>query len=186
MDYYVDMKVLQDPDMSRQVLMESLYGKAHRRMADLDSSNVGATLPGYLAHPATVGSSLRLHGTKERLTELLADLGWLHGMRGYVDVGGPKQVPPNHSWVRVYRVQDKSAARKWSGLAKKHGISTEEAMRKFPDIRDRRSNLPHFFLSSQSTKMRFALAIRQEHADGPSDGHFNTYGLSREAAVPWF
>jgi CRISPR-associated endonuclease Csy4 len=134
-----------------------------------------------------MGGHLRLHGTQQRLEQLM-QTDWLTGMRDHVALGNIKQAPEDARHLVVKRRQfntgSESRAKRY---AKRNNVSVEEARRIYQKLATRRIELPFVQLSSRSTQERFCLFI--EHGEPqaePASGTFNHYGLSQYATVPWF
>lgn len=188
MDSYIDIRVLHDPEFTCQTLLNALYGKLHRVLAEIKSTSIGVSFPRVDQKKPSFGNLLRLHGSRGMLEEVMKR-NWLKGMRDHVDVTEVKAVPPKTSYVFVRRVQAKSNPdRLRRRLLRRHNISEEEARQRIPDsVSGKRLRLPFLRLRSHSTNQNFPLFIEhiktQEHQE---DDSFNTYGLSASATVPWF
>lgn len=188
MDSYVDVRVLPDPEFTSSTLMNALFSKLHRVLADLKSTGIGVSFPEVDQKVPGLGRLLRLHGARSTLDELMK-MNWLQGMRDHVNVAELKPVPPNPAYVVVRRVQAKSnPERLRRRLMKRHNISEEEARQRIPDtVAGERLKLPFISLKSQSTRQRFRIFIEHlQSSEQQMDGSFNAYGLSAFATVPWF
>ena len=186
MDYYLDIQVRPDPEFPVSTLLGALVSKLHRALAELEADDIGISLPEHEAHPP-LGAMLRLHGTATRLGALM-EISWLKGMRDHVEVGDIKQVPADATHRVVRRRQYKTNAdRLRRRRMKRQNESYEEAARHIPDTVERRVKTPYVMVRSQSSGQAFSLFIEHgECRDTPAKGSFNTYGLSKEATVPWF
>jgi CRISPR-associated endonuclease Csy4 len=72
-------------------------------------------------------------------------------------------------------------------LAKRKGLTDEEAKRAIPLGAAERLNLPYVTIKSRSTGQDFRLFVDQmPPMDHAIFGSFNHYGLSATATVPWF
>ncbi|WP_280564875.1 type I-F CRISPR-associated endoribonuclease Cas6/Csy4 [Chromohalobacter sp. 48-RD10] len=189
MDHYLDIRLRPDPEFPASMLMNALYSKLHRALYDLQADDIGVSLPDHKTgvRARTPGDRLRLHARKERLEQLLA-LSWLAGMRDHVELADIAPVPAATRHCRVTRRQfNTGGPSRVKRYARRHDISEEEARQCLSAPAERKISLPFVQVNSSSSGQRFALFI--EHGaplDEPEAGHFNHYGLSREATVPWF
>ncbi|MEO1901288.1 MAG: type I-F CRISPR-associated endoribonuclease Cas6/Csy4 [Alcanivorax sp.] len=187
MDAYLEMSVRPDPEFSRQVLLDALYSKLHRALARGGVEDVGVSFPAHGHKPRTLGARMRLHGTEDRLAELMGGT-WLGGMTDHLHVGSIQPVPYDARHRVVRRVQPKTnVARLRRRYCRRHNVSEEEARRQLPDSIEKAVSLPFVTLRSATTEQRFALFV--EHGplrDDAVPGLFSAYGLSPIATVPWF
>jgi len=187
MDHYQEISLLPDPEFPPQVLMNALFGKLHRVLVGLDSQSLGVSFPDQDQDRPSLGGRLRLHGSRADL-ERLAASDWLSGMRDHTFLAGIRPVPGRASHVVVRRVQAKSnPERLRRRLAKRRGLSLEEARCLIPEATEQRLGLPFLTLRSHSTGHTFRLFIEHSQPQaGPVVGLFSQYGLSLGATVPWF
>ena len=187
MDYYLDIKLLSDPDFVPSVLLNALFSKLHRALAEHSELNVAVSFPEYSLVPLGLGSCLRLHGKQGDLAGL-QNTDWLAGMRDHMVYGDVQPVPSNTEHVAVRRVQAKSnVERLIRRSAKRKGISEEEARKAYQTAQPEKLRLPFITLNSQSSGQRFSLFIKQSKPQQESrTGEFNRYGISQTATVPWF
>lgn len=187
MDYYVDIRILPDPDFETTVVMRALFARLHKALVTLGTDAVGVSFPGFRTRPAAIGSEIRVHASRDTLDELFA-LAWLSGVRDHVVLDGPHAVPSNVKHRSVRRVQPKGAAERLARrYAKRHGVSDEEALAIYRAASADTVRLPYIRMHSSSTGEGFSLFI--EHGpivDTPIAGTFSSYGLSDGATVPWF
>lgn len=186
MDHYLDLRVMPDPEFKETTLLGALVSKLHRRLVSMSADDIGISLPDHEQEPP-LGRRLRVHGTQGRLNLLMQDE-WLGGMQSLVDATPVQPVPDQVTYRPVRRRQYKTnAERLRRRRMRRHGESYEEARQHIPDTVERRVNTPFLSVQSSSTGERFSLFIEhglpQQHA---SPGRFNTYGLSKDATVPWF
>ncbi|PVZ89025.1 type I-F CRISPR-associated endoribonuclease Cas6/Csy4 [Serratia sp. S1B] len=183
MDHYLDIRVLPDPEFGQTDLLNALYAKLHRVLPSLTQGRVGVSFPNY---KNSLGECLRLHGVLADLLNL-TEVNWLQGMRDYIRMGEPIQVPAGVRYRTVRRVQAKSANNKRRRSVAKGWLTEEEARMRIPDSQQKVMKLPYAEIFSLSTGSRMRLYI--EHGpllDKPIHGEFNAYGLSATATIPWF
>ena len=187
MDHYVDVRALSDPEISAAHVLNVVANKLHSALVAMRSNDIGVSFPGFSLEPVSLGNTLRLHGRKDRLADLL-DTGFLHLLKDYIQVSDISPVPEDAVHRVVRRVQvDSSVDRIRRRQMRRHGWTEEEARRRISDSAERRLQLPYLRMRSGSTGRPFRLFI--EHKDcrsTPIIGEFNSYGLSTTATVPWF
>lgn len=187
MDAYLEIRLLPDPEFSVSFLMGALYGKLHRALVTAQSNDIGVSFPGYSQSPRGVGDRLRLHGTEETLSQLMTQ-NWLKGMMDHIHCSDILPVPASAKHRTVSRRQFKtSSERLRRRRMQRKGENYEQAAEAIPSSVERKPDLPYVHLRSKSTEQNFTLFIEQgELREQPSNGAFNTYGLSRQATIPWF
>lgn len=187
MDYYLDIHLRPDPEFGAPMLMNALVSKLHRALVELDATDIGISFPSYNLKPRTLGNSLRLHGTQDRLAQLMESR-WLVGMADHTNCGSLLQVPSAAQHRRVQRKQVKSnVERLRRRRMKRKGETYEQARHAIPDFVEQKSGLPFLTLNSRSTGEVFKLFVDHgEIVDEPKAGAFNRYGLSQGATIPWF
>lgn len=184
MDHYQDIRVLPDPEFSEPMLMAALFAKLHRALVAHGKGDIGVSFP-YMQR--TPGAVLRLHGDHQALT-VLADYGWLKGLRDYADVGPIQAIPTEIQYRTISRVQVKSSAERLRRRAVAKGWLTEQqAQERIPITNEQRTSLPFIALKSLSTGQSFRLFLKLgELQEKPTEGIFSFYGLSSSVTVPWF
>lgn len=187
MTNYIDIHLRPDPELPPHVLMAALYARVHARLAELKTSDVGISFPGYVLKPAYLGDVMRLFGSAASLTQV-TDGNWLRALREHVIVQALLSVPDNVEYRRLRRVQSKSSpARLRRRQMKRHGLSEAEALSRIPDSAAEYLHLPFSQIPSASTGQTFRLFLELGPPQAEStSGEFNAYGLSSAATVPWF
>ena len=188
MDHYVDIKILPDPEFPAPMLMNALFSKLHRALAEKQADNIGVSFPKVDEKKPSTGDVLRLHSSHSALQQLFGE-NWLKGMRDHLEVGKILPIPSDALHRQVTRVQVKSnSARMRRRYQKRHPDAVEEEIEKLiPDHKEQRSTLPYLQLKSQSSGQQFRFFIKHHEPQAqPVSGSFNCYGLSNSATVPWF
>jgi len=185
MDYYCNITVLPDPEITAPALMNNLFAKLHRALVNIGvgEDGLGVSFP---AHGKSLGNVLRLHGSKVKL-ERLMETAWLKGLRDYCKIEEIAEVPAQVSYRVVKRVQRKSAYNKRKRSVAKGWLSEPEALAKITDIDETQPPLPYADINSSSTGQHMRVYI--EHlplSETSLAGSFNSYGLSSNATIPWF
>jgi len=185
MTHYVDIRLRPDPEFSVTQLMNALYAKLHRALVSLSSHDLGVSFPEL---KKTLGDCLRVHGSEDRLNDLLAS-SWLAGMRDHVDIS-PIASVPSHAHYRVVRrvqVQSNPERKRQRYLRRHGGVFQADDEQRFDDSLAQTTDLPFVVMRSQSTGQHFRLFIEHgELSSAPQPGLFNTYGLSAHATIAWF
>ncbi|QKJ85871.1 type I-F CRISPR-associated endoribonuclease Cas6/Csy4 [Paramixta manurensis] len=185
MESYLDIRVLPDPEFTESMLVAALFAKLHRALGLRDKGDIGVSFPEYGGTP---GGVIRLHGLQTALEELNATR-WQAGLTDYCTPSAICTVPPAiKGWRTVSRVQVKSNAQRLVRRSVRKGwITEEEAQMRLRTALDHRCKLPFIQLKSLSTHQPFRLFIQHgELQELQRDGKFSSYGLSREATIPWF
>lgn len=184
MDHYLDICVLDDPEFSAQQLLNALFAKLHRVLAQTAVGQIGVSFP---AASKTLGGTLRLHGPATALSALQSTF-WLKGLRDYTQVGEILLVPDDAKFRIVKRVQVKSSAERLRRRSVNKGWLTEEqAALQISVTAEKRTNLPFLEVKSTSSGQLFKLFISQGPIlPAPSSGEFSAYGLSATGTIPWF
>jgi len=187
MDHHIDIDILRDPEFPAHQLMNALYAKLHRALAARNSTCIGVSFPGFSLQAPHLGTRLRLHGDVAVLSALMAS-DWMTGMRDHVTLTQPTYIPEHAKHRVVRRVQVKSSPERLRRrLMRRHNLDDQEARQRIPDELARLAKLPYVQLRSASTGQSFRLFIdhgqAQSHA---TEDHFNAFGLSQGATIPWF
>lgn len=185
--YYIEIRILPDPEFSAAYLMGALYAKLHRALVQMRTEGLGVSFPEYSLKPRGLGQVMRIHGALSEL-QGLEQTQWLRGMRDHIELKEVCPVPEGVKYRTVYRRQFKTNVdRLRRRRMKRHGETAEQAAAAIPDCVQQQPDLPFIQLRSQSTAQAFCLFLEMgPEQGGPVAGRFNAYGLSAEASVPWF
>ena len=184
MDHYLDIQLLPDPEFAPTTLMNALFSKFHRALADQGASEIGVSFPNAAK---SLGDCFRLHGTRPAL-ERLMEQDWLKGMKDHIATGTVKPAPEDCQYRVVRRVQAKSSAERLRRRSVTKGwLTQEQAIEQIPLKKERRLKLPFVQLKSSSSEQKFRLFIDQSlELPEPREGKFTSYGLSATGTIPWF
>ncbi|MGF1692148.1 type I-F CRISPR-associated endoribonuclease Cas6/Csy4 [Photobacterium kagoshimensis] len=184
MDYYLDIQVEPDLEITAPALLNNLFAKFHRVMAQTCKGQVAVSFP---KHGRVLGDVLRLHGSKQSIDLLMAQP-WLKGLRDYTQVGDVLPVPAELFGYRtVSRVQKKSPQNLRKRSIAKGWLTEEEARHQIPESKQPQLNLPYLQIQSLSNKN--VLRIYVKHGDISQQavsGEYSSYGFSSQATIPWF
>jgi CRISPR-associated endonuclease Csy4 len=186
MNYYLEFRILPDPEFPSSIILNILYNKLHKALVQTGSSGIGVSFPDFDNKRNRLGERLRLHGSDVHIKNLIANLS-LSALLDHLRVGDVQEVPKRVSYVTVKRVQCKSSAERIRRRQiKRHQLSDEDALIRIPDSVQKQLTLPYVTLKSDSTGQSFRLFLNQQIKRNPVTGTFNAYALSDEATVPMF
>ena len=188
LSHYIDLQLRPDPETTPTQLLAALYTRLHRTLAAAQAApDIAVGFPGYDNSRHTLGQCLRLYASEAAL-QPWATGAWLGSLRDYASITAPALVPADAAQRTLRRVQIKSSPERLRRrLMKRHNISEAQARERIPDSVGRVTDLPHLQLASTSTGQQFKLFLELGAArPQPEAGHFNAYGLSATATVPWF
>jgi CRISPR-associated endonuclease Csy4 len=189
MDFYIEIKILSDPEFPEPILINAAFKKLHKKLHDLTASKIGVSFPEY---KVLLGNVLRLHGTEGALSAI-ADTKWLGGLAGYCEISEIKKVPARAKYRTVSRWQPTMSEANLRRLIKRgqvrgRPLSEEEIKSYRTKMLDKQSTkLPYIELQSGSNGHRHRRYIQfGELRDQPVEGEFDAFGLSKTATIPWF
>jgi|SRR5690625_3934476 len=187
MDYYLDLVILPDAELSQNTIMNVIGTRLHQFLVLEKGVKIGSSFPGYSLKPRTLGPVIRLHGIEGDLEKIVASR-WLNVLRDYVRFDLIEKKPNDCQYIDVRRVQAKSSihrlARRYS---RRHGVNIIEALERYKNIEEERLKYPFLNLNSKSTGQRYNLFIKQSTPHSQKkEGEFNSFGLSSTASLPWF
>lgn len=183
MKYYLDIKIKPDAEMRENLLLNKVYSKLHKRLYEIQSTEIGISFPQY---KVLLGRVIRLHGTEKKLNELQAGQ-WLGGLSGYCETGKVKCIPDDTQYRTVSRIQSNMTESKLRRLIQRGSISTDEIKTYKAKMFQKGLDNPYLELESASNghKHRRYLQFGELLAE-PVSGEFDHFGLSKTATVPWF
>lgn len=195
MNYYLDITLLPDADISLYFLWEKVYQQVHLALVEAQhkqentQSTIGVAFPEYHMDRFHLGSQLRLLASSAEALEQVNIKQWLLRLDDYVHIKSIREVPKRiEQYAYFKRLQVKSnnerlAKRK----AKRKGITEEEAHTYFKDRKEVYTRAPFIRINSQSSGKRYRLFILRVDAEGHEAGAgFSGYGLSATSTVPMF
>jgi len=183
MNYFIDIKLLPDPEFRATVLLNSVYTKLHKTLCDLKSHTIGVSFPAY---QVTLGNILRIHGKLNDLKALQQN-NWLGGMIGYCKVSEISPVPDGVKHRTVWRKQSTMSEAKLRRLIKRGSISEEAANQYRVNMFTKDLDNPYLELVSGSNGHRHRRYIEfGELMNTPVAGQYDQFGLSAHATIPWF
>ena len=193
MNYYQDITLLPDTDISIGFIWQKVYQQIHLAIVENkiaeNCSAIGLAFPDYKSKTYPLGNKLRLFAATQAQLDILTIVKWLQRFSDHTHITSIKAVPENVSeYVCVKRKQVKTnLSRLARRRAKRKGESFEQALQHYASFNDEQTKLPFINVVSLSKKEQFRLFIEQLTTTIPIQGDFTCYGLSKEqTTVPWF
>lgn len=195
MDYYIELTLIKDSEISPYFIWSKLYTQLHLAFVEQKDINeqipYGVSFPEYKTIEAKckqlmlLGSKLRIFADSTQALEQLNLDKWLEKLTDYVHVKSPKPVENVTHYLTVNRYRPKASkdnlARRF---ARRHGTSVEEALKRLESYATKHEAFPYIQMKSLSGSQEFSLCIKQQQAEKQNLGKFSTYGLSAISTVP--
>lgn len=197
MNYYQEITLLPDPEISLYFIWTNLFQQVHIALVDNkvadNQSMIAVGFPEYGKARFPLGNKLRLFAKEKHQLESLDINKWLERLQDYVHIKGVKAVPGEVGYVSFSRkhiktpqrieLEMENKAERWS---KKSGKALVDCLAELEKTKPRpKSPYPFIFLHSQKTKQRspkssskFPLFIQMQALDTRQAGVFDCYGLS--------
>jgi CRISPR-associated endonuclease Csy4 len=164
-------------------MMNHVFNKLHRAIVSLKTQEIGISFPEY---QIKLGKILRIHGSMTNLHNLLA-LNWLNSLSDYCGTLNVNDVPNNVKYRVVSRVRPNMSKSKLRRLQKRGSIATGDKKKYIAKMFSEGLGNPYVDLYSGSTGENFRLFFSfSPILDQPIPGKFDSYGLSKNATIPWF
>lgn len=205
MKYYQEVTLIDDKKSLYEVWSD-VYKQIHIALADLANNHsihsVGISFPNYRYEEkerrtkegesnieafGMLGNKLRIFApSSDELVKLQLNK-WLKELEDYVEISFIEEIgDKTTSYVSVHRYRFKPVKVQAQTLAKKLGISLDDAMATVAKRKPEKP-LPYITLISETNKSPYPLKVLQQPADEPKPGTFNTYGMNgmrNNATVP--
>ena len=185
MDYYQDIFVKPNTEMGLNVLLGKVYKKLHYALKEIRPYRIGVSFPNY---QTTLGNSIRLHCCETDLANLhICD--WLGELISSCQVSNKEATPKKGIKYRtVSRWQSNMSKSKLRRLVKRGSISGEEKQKYHSAMMmSQLTPLPYLVMKSGSTgQWHRRYFLMGDLTDVPTFGEFDSFGLSRQATIPWF
>jgi len=195
MNYYVDIKLLTDTEISLGFVWKKLYAQVHLALVEVRDENnlvsIGLGFPKY-SNDRFLGDTLRIFAPTKEALETLDLNRWIARLLDYLIVSEIKEVPTNiNKYVSFGRQQFKTNRETLARRqAKRKGISYEEALKNYENFdeeeKKKKNRLPYINVKSLSSDREMKVFIKKSEPKEREDGLFSTYGLSNKSTVPWF
>jgi len=192
MNYYREITLLPNADISSYFIWQKLYQQIHLALVENKitdkASAVGVSFPEYNADKFFLGTKLRLFSEDMKSLEQMPFEKWFSRLRDYVHFCEIRPVPKKlagHACFKHIKLKgnkEKLARRR----AKRNGETLQQALSHFENFEEQRSKLPYINVISQTSGQRFRLFIEKQAMEQPQTGLFSCYGLSNTTTVPLF
>ena len=183
MKYFIKIQIKPDAEMRENLLLNKVYTKLHKALHTLQSTDIGISFPNY---KVKLGDVIRLHGSDSSLSKLQAT-NWLGGLSGYCDVSEVLSIPSDVKHRAISRVQSNMTASKLRRLIKRGTINAEQANQYKAKMFSQGLDNPYLELESSSNGNKHRRYLEfGELLDSAKAGEFDSFGLSKQATVPWF
>lgn len=200
MNYYQEITLIDQAEISPYFIWSKLYGQLHLALAEIknadDKVNVGVAFPQYIYEQKTekaksrigLGTRLRLFAQTEAELNQLNIKKWLERLTDYVHISSIRPVPENKvtGYAIFKRKQVKTNAERLARHRVKRGdIDFDEALSRYRNV-VKTLDLPFIQLKSLTSGQPFKLFIEKQPAEQSASQVFSAYGLSSESPVPEF
>lgn len=204
MNYYLELKLLPDDEISINFLWSKIYKQLHLALAGLKDENskvkIGFSFPDYRFDPKKkkgfIGEKLRIFSLSEQELIQLDVPKWLSRYLDYVHITSVKPVLSEKvtGYALYKRRQVKSSAERLARHDERKGrFSYENALAHYGQF-VKTTDLPYINMLSDSTsedlplsqKHAFKIFVEKQPATKSDNQVFSTYGLSSESSVPEF
>lgn len=168
-------------------MLARAFSAVHLCLVNLRTADVSVSFPRQDDRARSLGNCLRMMGPIHEVGAIAA-LPWHRIVRGPTTFSGVSAVPATRVFRGVRRVQAKSnVERLRRRYVARHGVAYEDARRMIQEDLRRTLDLPWLRLKSHSSGQEFRLFLRLDDSRPEFvAGHFNAYGLSSTATIPWF
>ncbi|GAW94647.1 MULTISPECIES: type I-F CRISPR-associated endoribonuclease Cas6/Csy4 [Colwellia] len=183
MNHYIDIRLKPDAEMRENVLMNTVYSKLHKALVILQSTSIGISFPKY---KVLFGNVLRIHGEQSYLNDLQG-VDWLGGIKGYCKLSDVLSIPEMVQYRTISRKQANMTEAKLRRLITRKSITKDEVKLYKAKMFSQGLDNAYLELVSSSTGEKHRRYIQfGELKDTPVAGDFDSFGLSKQATVPWF
>lgn len=197
MNYYQEVSLLPDADISLSFIWENVFQQVHialvENKGDDNNSHVAVSFPQYGHREFPFGRQLRLFAKQEDQLQQLDLPQWLNRLSDYTHIKTIQPTPKDVTYVSFQRENVKSPKRIEKAMQKKAALWAKKSGRPLADcLADLEKtkptgscDLPFVYLYSQQTKQhapdnnpRFPLFIKMTVENNAQTGEFDCYGLS--------
>lgn len=183
MDYFIEIQLRKNNDLRPNMLLNNIYTNLHRRLYDMNAKSIGVSFPDYRV---VLGQRLRIHGNLDDLNKFHS-IDWLGDLKKYCKVSEIEKVPQNIVYRTISRIQSSMSQSKLRRLIERGTINEEDIKKYKLEMLKKGLDNPYVELISASNgklhRRYFQFGeLRSENVPG----EYDTFGLSKEATVPWF
>lgn len=183
MQYFIEIKLQKNKELKPNILLNNVYTNFHRRLYDMNCKTIGVSFPDYRV---ILGVRLRIHGSVDDLTTMQS-VDWLGDLKQYCMMSDVETIPPSVQYRTISRVQSTMTQAKLRRLIKRGTIPEEEIKKYKVEMLKKGLDNPYVELVSASNgKLHRRYFQFSELQNESVSGEFDTFGLSKEATLPWF
>lgn len=183
MDYFIEIKLQKNQEIRPNLLLNHVYTNLHKRLYDVQTKSIGVSFPDYRI---TLGNRIRIHGNNEDLT-LFQSVDWLGDLKKLCQIGDMERIPQDVQYRTISRVQSTMSQAKLRRLIKRGTIDEADVKKYKIEMLKKGLDNPYVELVSASNGKlhRRYFQFGDLQSEGVS-GEFDSFGLSKQATVPWF
>lgn len=199
MKHYIDITLLPSDDIGVNFLWSKIMLQVHLALVEIQDSNkqvpVAVSFPNY-KEPANnksgfIGNKLRLFASDKAALESLNIQKWLNRLEDYVHIKNIADVPSEIKSFENFNRRQKSGSsdKHIRRRMKRHNETLDQASQYFSDYKMKAEDkaLPFIRMKSLTSEHEFNMSIsRKEVEQNTISVMFNTYGFSRDSALPKF
>lgn len=205
MRFYQEITLIKTPEISPYFIWGKLYMQLHLALVEQqnpdETVNIGVSFPEYKYTQkegeafASLGTKLRVFANTEAELQQLNLVKWLERLSDYVHIKSIANVPSDVIGYESFNRRRKSGnaekhiRRRMNRLEKNNNQTPEQAIESFKGyaMSDADKALPFIEMKSLRGKKDFRMSITRKEVEPSSvPVKFNTYGLSKEGALPKF
>lgn len=198
MKHYIDITILPSDDIGIHFLWSKLMMQVHLALVEIQDSNrqvpIAVSFPNYRVNtdkPGFLGNKLRLLAVNKADLERLNIHRWLNRLTDYLHIKNIADIPAEITTFENFNRRQKSGSpdKHIRRRMKRHNETFEQAGLYFADYKMTASDkaLPFIRMKSLTSEHEFNMSIsRKEVEQNTTSVMFNTYGFSRDSALPKF
>jgi CRISPR-associated endonuclease Csy4 len=184
MNFYLDININPHLDIHSNKAMGFLFQNVHKSIVALGIGKIAISFP--KAGQYSVGSILRLHGSEHDLS-LFVTNDFLIRIKPYSFLSNVKAIPNEVLFKKISRIRSNMSKSKLNRLLRRGTITADKISGYMDKMLKNSLNNSYIDLYSESTNRTFRMFFQfSEILSNPSEGEFDSYGLSDEATIPWF
>lgn len=183
MDSYIELCLKPDFELREAELSSKVFTKFHKALVELKTNQIGISFPQV---NLKLGRVFRIHGDECLLNDLQG-LEWLGRLSGYCQQTDILPVPENTEYRIISERKSNLSNAKLRRLIARGSIDKEGEKRYKIKMLSQGFDNPYLDLYSSSTgQVRRKFFAFSDLKGKPSYGAFDSYGLSKNASIPWF
>jgi CRISPR-associated endonuclease Csy4 len=199
MNYYIELKLLTDTEISLGFIWSKVYMQMHLALVERRDENnlvsIGFAFPNYHKE-RFLGNIVRIFAHSKEELQTLNINKWLNRLLDYIELTPIKEVPQEIKTFATFgrkRLKSNADIRRLAKRhAKRNNISEEEALTLYAKTEEKykrlkeKNKLAFINIKSLSNDNLMKIFIIKKESTEENKGKFNTYGLSNTSTVPIF